>query len=158
MRSRARRLEPGVRAPDFTLPDQDSKPTQLSSLRGRRVVLYFYPEADTPGCTTQACGVRDRAADYQTVDAIVLGVSPDPPDKLRAFADRYRLQFTLLGDEDHAVAERYGVSVKRLIPRRGYTGMERSTFLIGPDGRIEQVFRKVDPATHGELVLGALVA
>ena len=116
------------------------------------------PEADTPGCTTQACGVRDRAADYQTVDAIVLGVSPDPPDKLRAFADRYRLQFTLLGDEDHAVAERYGVSVKRLIPRRGYTGMERSTFLIGRDGRIEQVFRKVDPATHGELVLGALVA
>ena len=157
MRPRARRPEPGVRAPDFTLPDQDGKPTRLSALRGRRVVLYFYPEADTPGCTTQACGVRDRAADYRTVDAIVLGVSPDPPPKLRAFADRYRLPFTLLGDEDHSVAERYGVWVKRLIPRRGYTGIERSTFLIGADGRIEQVFREVDPAVHDELVLGALV-
>jgi peroxiredoxin Q/BCP len=158
VKPRARRLEPGVRAPDFTLPNQDGELTQLSSLRGRRVVLYFYPEADTPGCTTQACGVRDRAADYQTVDAIVLGVSPDPPIKLRAFADKYRLPFTLLGDEDHSVAERYGVWVKRLICRRRYTGIERSTFLIGLDGRIEHVFRRVDPAGHDELVLGALVA
>lgn len=156
MRPRARRLEPGVRAPDFTLPDQDGTPTRLSSLQGRRVVLYFYPEADTPGCTTQACGVRDRAADFHTVDAIVLGVSPDPPDKLRAFADRYRLPFTLLADEDHSVAERYGVWARSSIPRRGYTGVERSTFLIGSDGSIDHVFRRVDPANHDALVLGAL--
>ena len=158
MRPRARRLEPGVRAPDFTLPNQDGELVQLSSLRGRRVVLYFYPEADTPGCTTQACGIRERAADYRNVDAIVLGVSPDPPDKLRAFADKYRLPFTLLGDEDHSVAERYGVWVKGVIYRRRDTGIERSTFLIGLDGRIEHVFRKVDPADHDELVRGALVA
>jgi thioredoxin-dependent peroxiredoxin len=158
VRPRARRLEPGFHAPDFTLPNQNGELTQLSSLRGRRVVLYFYPEADTPGCTTQACGVRDRAAEYRTVDAIVLGVSPDPPNKLRAFADKYRLQFTLLSDEDHSVAERYGVRVKRLIYRRRDTGRERSTFLIGPDGWIEHVFRNVDPADHDELVLGALVA
>jgi peroxiredoxin Q/BCP len=151
-------IEAGTEAPDFTLPNQDGEPTRLSSLRGRRVVLYFYPEADTPGCTRQACGVRDRVADYQTVDAIVLGVSPDPPSKLRAFADKYRLPFTLLGDEGHSVAERYGVWIKRLIYRRGYTGIERSTFLIGPDGTIEHVFRNVDPAEHNELVLGALVA
>jgi peroxiredoxin len=92
---RDRRLEPGVRAPDFTLPNQDGQLTHLSSLCGRRVVLYFYPEADTPGCTTQACGVRDRAADYQTVNAMILGISPAPPNKLRAFADKYGLPFTL---------------------------------------------------------------
>ena len=122
------------------------------------MVLYFYPEADTPGCTRQACGIRDRAADYQSVDAIVLGVSPDPPSKLRAFAEKYRLPFALLGGEDRSVAERYGVRVKRLTYRRRDTGIERSTFLIGPDGRIEHVFREVDPADHDELVLGALVA
>jgi peroxiredoxin Q/BCP len=153
-----RPVEVGVPAPDFTLPNKDGQLTQLSSLRGRRVVLYFYPEADTPGCITQACGVRDRAADYETVNAVVLGVSPDPPSKLLAFAEQYGLPFTLLGDEDHAVAERYGVWVEKLIYRRGYTGIERSTFLIGPDGRIEHVFRKVDPAEHDDLVLGALVA
>ena len=158
MRPRARRLEPGIPAPDFTLPDQDGELTRLSSLRGRRVVLYFYPEADTPGCTVQAYGVRDRAADYRTVDAIVLGVSPDPPSMLRAFADKYRLPFTLLGDEDHSVAERYGVWVRRRRYRRRSTGVERSTFLIGRDGRIEHVFREVDPSGHDELVLGALAA
>jgi peroxiredoxin Q/BCP len=102
-------------------------------LRGRRVVLYFYPEADTPGwCTTQACGVRDRAADYETVNAVVLGVSPDPPKKLRAFADKYGLRFTLLGDEDHSVAETYGVWLEksmqlvRLAVRRASLPGERS--------------------------------
>ena len=104
-----RPVEVGLPAPDFTLPNQDGQLTQLSSLRGRRVVLYFYPEADTPGCTTQACGVRDRAADYEMVNAVVLGVSPDPSKTLRAFADKYGFPFTLLGDEDHSVAEKYGV-------------------------------------------------
>ena len=155
---RDRPVEVGLPAPDFTLPNKDGQLTQLSSLRGRRVVLYFYPEADTPGCTTQACGVRDRAADYETVNAVVLGVSPDPPTKLRAFADRYGLPFTLLGDEDHSVAEKYGVWLEKSMYRRGYTGIERSTFVVGPDGKIEHVFRKVRPAEHDELVLGALAA
>ena len=153
-----RSVEVGLPAPDFTLPNKDGQLTQLSSLRGRRVVLYFYPEADTPGCTTQACAVRDRAADYETVNAVVLGVSPDPPKKLRAFADKYGLPFTLLGDEGHSVAEKYGVWLEKSMYRRSYTGIERSTFVIGPEGKIEHVFRKVRPAQHDELVLGALAA
>ncbi len=102
-------IDPGGPAPDFTLPDQDGEPVSLSSLRGRWVALYFYPKADTPGCTTQACGVRDHAADYEAANAVVLGISPDPVDELRAFADKYGLAFTLLSDEGHSVADAYGV-------------------------------------------------
>ena len=102
-------MQPGETAPDFELVNQDGEPVKLSSLRGRNVVLYFYPKADTPGCTTQACGVRDRTAEYDAADAVVLGLSRDPPAKLRKFADKHGLPFTLLSDEDHAVAERYGV-------------------------------------------------
>jgi thioredoxin-dependent peroxiredoxin len=149
-------VEEGDRAPDFALPDQDGNTHKLSDYAGRNVVLYFYPKALTSGCTVQACGVRDRAADYGEANAVVLGVSPDPQDKLRAFADKEQLQFTLLGDEDHRVAEQYGVWVEKSMYGRTYMGFERSTFVIGPDGKIDHVFRKVKPAEHDDLVLAAL--
>ena len=148
--------EPGDRAPDFELPDQDGNTHKLADYAGKNVVLYFYPKALTSGCTVQACGVRDRAADYADANAVVLGVSPDPQNKLREFADKEHLQFTLLGDEDHSVAQKYGVWVEKSMYGRKYMGFERSTFVIGPDGKIEHVFRKVKPAEHDELVLGAL--
>ncbi len=149
-------LNPGDTAPDFTLPDQDGNPVSLSSLRGRNVVLYFYPKADTPGCTTQACGVRDHRADYEAADAVVLGVSPDAPKKIAKFVDKYDLGFTLLGDEDHSVAEAYGVWIKKSMYGREYMGNERTTFVIDPEGKIKDVMRSVKPAEHDDLVLGAL--
>src|SRR5688500_3947847 len=106
-------MEPGETAPDFALRNQDGETVRLSELRGRSVVLYFYPKAETPGCTPQACGVRDRSADYGRADAGVLGVSPDSQAKLRNVADKYGLPFALLADEDHAVAEQYGVWVEK---------------------------------------------
>ena len=149
-------IEAGGPAPDFTLPDQDGTPTSLSELRGSWVVLYFYPNADTPGCTKQACGIRDRASDYQAANAVVLGVSPDPVEDLRAFADRYGLAFTLLSDVDHEVAENYGVWVEKHRDGRTWWGNQRSTALIDPGGNIARVFPEVDPAGHDELMLGAL--
>jgi peroxiredoxin Q/BCP len=151
-------FKPGDQAPDFTLPDQAGNPVSLSGLRGRNVVLYFYPKADTPGCTTQACGVRDHQADYEQADAVVLGVSPDPPKKIAKFDEKYGLGFPLLADEEHKVAEDYGVWVEKSMYGRTYMGMERSTFVIGPDGVIQDVFRKVKPAEHDERVLAALAA
>jgi peroxiredoxin Q/BCP len=151
-------LEPGDTAPDFTLPDQEGNDVSLSGLRGKPVVLYFYPKADTPGCTTQACGVRDHRADYDGAGAVVLGVSPDPVKKIGRFADKFTLGFPLLADEDHAVAEAYGVWVEKSMYGRTYMGNERTTFVIDPDGVITDVFRKVKPAEHDELVLGALGA
>jgi thioredoxin-dependent peroxiredoxin len=149
-------LEAGDQAPDFTLPDQHGDPVSLSALRGRTVVLYFYPKADTPGCTTQACGVRDHRADYDRADAVVLGVSPDPVRKVAKFDDEYGLGFPLLADEDHAVAAAYGVWVQKSMYGRKYMGNERTTFVIGPDGVIKDVFRSVKPAEHDRLVLSAL--
>jgi thioredoxin-dependent peroxiredoxin len=151
-------LEPGDKAPDFTLSDQEGNPVSLSGLRGKPVVLYFYPKADTPGCTTQACGVRDHRADYDTAGAVVLGVSPDPVKKIAKFADKFTLGFPLLADEDHAVAEAYGVWAEKSMYGRTYMGNERTTFVIGPDGVIADMFRKVKPAEHDDLVLGALGA
>ncbi len=151
-------LEPGNTAPDFTLPDQEGNEVSLSGLRGKNVVLYFYPKADTTGCTTQACGVRDHRPDYEQADAVVLGVSPDPVRKIAKFDVKYGLGFPLLADEDHAVAEAYGVWVEKSMYGRRYMGIERSTFVIGPDGVIKQIFRKVKPAEHDDLVLGALAA
>jgi peroxiredoxin Q/BCP len=148
--------EPGDLAPDFTIPDQDGNPVSLSGLRGKTVVLYFYPKADTPGCTTQACSVRDHSADYEHANAVVLGVSPDPIRKIKKFDEKFGLSFPLLSDEDHGVAESYGVWVEKSMYGRTYWGNERSTFVIGPDGTIKQVFRKVKPAEHDTLVLGAL--
>jgi peroxiredoxin Q/BCP len=151
-------IETGDKAPDFELPDQDGQTHKLADYAGKNVVLYFYPKADTPGCTTQACGVRDRASEYADANAVVLGVSPDAPKKLRAFADKQGLAFTLLGDEDHAVAEAYGVWVEKSMYGRKYMGNERTTFVIGPNGKVATVFRKVKPAQHDDLVLGSLAA
>ena len=151
-------LTPGDDAPDFTLPDQEGNPVALSDFKGQNVVLYFYPKADTPGCTTQACGVRDHRADYASADAVVLGVSPDAPKKIAKFDAKYDLGFPLLGDEDHAVAESYGVWVKKSMYGREYMGNERTTFVIAPDQTITDIFRKVKPGEHDELVLAALGA
>jgi peroxiredoxin Q/BCP len=147
---------PGAVAPDFTLPDQAGHPVSLSGLRGQTVVLYFYPKADTPGCTTQACGVRDHRADYAQAGAVVLGVSPDPVERTAAFDQKYDLGFPLLADANHQVAEAYGVWVEKTRYGRTYMGAERTTFVIGPDGVVREVFRSVKPAEHDELVLGAL--
>jgi peroxiredoxin Q/BCP len=146
----------GDKAPDFTLSDQHGDDVKLADLKGKPVVLYFYPKADTPGCTTQACGVRDHRADYERAGAVVLGVSPDPVKKIAKFDEKYGLRFPLLADEDHAVAEAYGVWVEKSMYGRTYMGNERSTFVIGPDGNVKAVLRKVKPAEHDELVLGAL--
>ena len=149
-------IDPGEQAPDFELPDQDGRTVKLSSFRGTPVVVYFYPKADTPGCTTQACGVRDHQADYSGLGATVLGISPDPVAKVKKFHDKYALNFPLLADADHAVAERYGVWVQKSMYGRTYLGNERTTFVIDADGRVAQVLRKVKPAQHDEQVLSAL--
>jgi thioredoxin-dependent peroxiredoxin len=149
-------IETGTEAPDFELPNQDGEPVSLDAYRGKWVVLYFYPRADTPGCTTQACGIRDRGADYADVGAVVLGVSPDEPEALRKFAEKYGLPFTLLGDADHSVAESYGTWVEKKNYGKTYMGIQRSTFLIDPDGVVRQVFPRVKPDTHDEKVLEAL--
>jgi peroxiredoxin Q/BCP len=151
-------MEQGETAPEFALRDQDGATVRLSELRGRSVVLYFYPKADTPGCTTQACGVRDRSGDYEAAGAVVLGVSPDPPEKLRKFADKHDLGFTLLADEDHAVAEAYGVWVEKSMYGNKYWGNERTTFVIDSNGDIASVLRKVKPGEHDERVLAELSA
>jgi thioredoxin-dependent peroxiredoxin len=149
-------IQQGDQAPDFTLPDQQGNPVTLSSLQGKTVVLYFYPKADTPGCTTQACGIRDHRSDYESADAVVLGVSPDPVKPIAAFDEKYGLGFPLLADENHEVAEAYGVWVEKSKYGRTYMGNERTTFLIAPDGTVKEVFRNVKPAEHDELVLGVL--
>jgi thioredoxin-dependent peroxiredoxin len=149
-------IQPGDPAPDFELPDQDGRQVRLSDLRGQAVVLYFYPKADTPGCTTQACGVRDHRADYTKAGAVVLGVSPDAVAKVKAFHDKQELNFTLLADDGHAVAERYGVWVEKSMYGRTYWGNERTTFVIDGHGQVASVLRKVKPAEHDELVLEAL--
>ena len=149
-------LEPGDKAPDFTLSDQHGTAVSLSGLEGKTVVLYFYPKADTPGCTTQACGIRDHRASYEQADAVVLGVSPDPVKPIAKFDEKFGLGFPLLSDEDHAVAEAYGVWVEKSRYGRTYMGNERTTFVIGPDGTIRDVFRNVKPDGHDDLVLGAL--
>ncbi len=148
--------EQGQAAPDFELPDQDGRAVALAGLRGRPVVVYFYPKADTPGCTTQACGVRDHNADYARLGAVVLGISPDPVAKVKRFHDKQALNFTLLADEDHAVAERYGVWVQKSMYGRTYWGAERTTFVVDPSGVVAEVLHKVKPAEHDERVLKAL--
>jgi peroxiredoxin Q/BCP len=149
-------LEAGKSAPDFTLPDQDGNEVTLSALRGETVVLYFYPRADTPGCTTQACGVRDRGADYAAAGARVLGISPDPVADVKKFADKFDLDFTLLAGADHAVADAYGTWVEKSMYGKKYWGVQRATFLIDADGKVAKVFPKVSPKTHDDVVLGAL--
>jgi thioredoxin-dependent peroxiredoxin len=149
-------IEEGTTAPDFTLPDQEGDDVSLADFRGRPVVLYFYPKADTPGCTTQACGIRDHRADYEAAGAVVLGVSPDPVQAVKKFADKQSLNFRLLADEDHAVCELYGVWAEKSMYGKNYWGALRSTFIIDPDGKVAKVFPKVSPKTHDEVVLAAL--
>ncbi len=149
-------IEPGAQAPDFTLRDQDGRTVKLSDFRGTPVVVYFYPKADTSGCITQACGVRDHRADYARAGATVLGISPDPVAKIKKFDEKHDFGFPLLADEDHAVAEAYGVWVQKSMYGRTYMGNERTTFVVDPDGRVATVLRKVKPAEHDRLVLEAL--
>ena len=151
-------IEQGQEAPDFELPDQDGRAVKLSDLRGRPVVAYFYPRADTPGCTVQACSVRDHRDDYAAFDAVVLGISPDPVKAVKRFHERHDLGFTLLADSDHAVAERYGVWVERSLYGRRYWGVSRTTFVIDGDGTVVHVIPKASPKSHDEEVLGALRA
>jgi peroxiredoxin Q/BCP len=146
----------GEAAPDFTLPDQEGSEVTLSEMRGQTVVLYFYPRADTPGCTIQACGVRDRRADYEKAGARVLGVSPDPVDAVAKFAGKFDLDFTLLADTDHAVAEAYGAWGEKSMYGKKYMGVQRATFLIDPEGKVAKVFPKVSPRTHDDVVLDSL--
>ena len=146
----------GEQAPDFDLPDQSGGSVSLADLRGEWVVLYFYPRADTPGCTTQACSIRDRSSEYEEAGARVLGVSPDEVDAVAKFDAKYDLGFTLLADADHAVAEGYGVWAEKNMYGKKYWGVQRATFVIDPDGRVAKVFPKVQPKTHDDLVLGAL--
>jgi peroxiredoxin Q/BCP len=149
-------LSEGDTAPDFALPDQNGEQVKLSDLRGETVVLYFYPRADTPGCTTQACGVRDRRADYEQAGARVIGVSPDEVSAVDKFAGKYDLGFTLLADADHAVAEAYGTWVEKSMYGKKYMGVQRATFIVDPEGKIAKVFPKVSPKQHDDLVLKAL--
>jgi peroxiredoxin Q/BCP len=149
-------VQPGDRAPAFKLPDQNGDPVKLSDFKGQTVVLYFYPRADTPGCTTQACGVRDRGADYAKAGARVIGVSPDEVEAIDRFAGKHGLDFTLLADADHSVAEKYGTWVEKSMYGKKYMGVQRATFVIDPDGKIAKVFPKVSPKQHDDLVLKAL--
>jgi peroxiredoxin Q/BCP len=149
-------IKTGEQAPDFELPDHDGNPVRLSDLRGGTVVLYFYPKADTPGCTTQACGIRDHRADYEAAGVTVLGVSPDPVEAVKRFHDKRDLNFTLLADEDHAVAERYGVWGEKSSYGRTYMGVNRATFIIDGEGRVAHVIPKASPKTHDDEVLAAL--
>jgi peroxiredoxin Q/BCP len=143
-------------APEFTLEDQNGDSVSLSDFRGRKVVLYFYPKDDTPGCTTQACELRDSVETFDARDAVILGVSPDAVASHRQFADKYDLPFTLLADVDHAVAEAYGVWKEKSMYGRKYWGNERTTFLIDEQGRIAKVLPKVKPAEHVDQVLASL--
>jgi peroxiredoxin Q/BCP len=149
-------VEEGKPAPAFTLPSDTGEDVSLESLRGKPLVLYFYPRDDTPGCTAQACGIRDVWGEFDSRGAVVLGVSPDSARKHVKFREKYDLPFTLLADEDHAVAEKYGVWVEKSMLGKKYMGIERSTFVIDAEGRVMKVMRKVKPATHADDVLAAL--
>jgi len=149
-------VEEGEPAPTFTLPSDSGEDVSLESLRGKPVVLYFYPKDDTPGCTAQACGIRDQWGEFDERGAVVLGVSPDSETSHVKFKEKYGLPFTLLADEDHAVSEAYGVWVEKNMAGQRYMGVERSTFVIDADGNVAKVMRTVKPDTHAEQVLEAL--
>jgi len=144
----------GDRAPAFNLADQDDTTHRLSSYAGRKVLVYFYPKADTPGCTTQACGLRDIADEIG--DTVILGISPDEPAKLKKFDDKYSLGFTLLSDADHAVAEKYGVWVEKNMYGRKYMGVQRAAFLVDEKGKISHAWPKISPKDTPKNLLAAL--
>ena len=149
-------VEEGKPAPDFELSSDGGERVRLSSLRGKPVVLYFYPRDDTPGCTTQACGIRDVYADFHERGAVVLGVSPDDEASHVKFKQKYSLPFTLLADPEHEVAEQYGVWKERNMYGKKSMGIERSTFVIDADGNVAKAMRRVKPDTHAADVLAAL--
>lgn len=147
----------GNLAPAFALPDQHGNTVSLKDFRGsKNVVLYFYPKAMTPGCTVQACGLRDAAKELARYDAVALGVSPDPVARLQKFVDKQKLNFTLLADEDHAVAENYGCWGLKKFMGREFMGLLRTTFIIGKDGKLRHIMAKVNTKTHHDDVLKLL--
>ena len=147
----------GKMAPSFSLPSSTGQTISLADYKGKQVVvLYFYPKADTPGCTKEACGFRDALADYDRANVAVLGISPDPVKAVEKFGNKFTLNFPLLADEDHAVAEKYGVWVEKSMYGRKYWGAARVTFVIGKDGKVLHVFEKVKPEGHDAEVLGWL--
>ncbi len=150
--------EKGTKAPDFTLPDENNELVTLSSLLGQRVVLYFYPKDNTPGCTKEACSLRDSIEDLGKLDAVVIGISPDSTASHRAFREKHNLPFHLLSDPDHKVMEMYDAYGEKMLYGKKSVGVIRSTYIIGKDGNIEKVFRKVNTSTHGEDVRKALEA
>ena len=149
-------LKEGSKTPEIKLLTDTGEELKLSSLKGKNVVLYFYPKSDTPGCTTQACGFRDADAKIQKLGAVVLGVSPDPVKAQAKFRSKFELPFTLLADPDHSAAQAFGVWVEKSMYGRKYMGVARTTFLIGKDGKIAKIFEKVKPAGHADEVLAAL--
>jgi thioredoxin-dependent peroxiredoxin len=149
-------VEEGQEAPDFELTTDSGERVRLSQFRGKPVVLYFYPRDDTPGCTAQACGIRDNYDDFEERRAVVLGVSTDGESSHAKFKQKYGLPFTLLADPEHEVAEKYGVWSEKKYMGKTYWGVERSTFLIDEQGRIAKVMRRVKADTHVEQVLAAL--
>src|SRR5580700_7975068 len=151
-------LKAGDQAPEIAVDDAQGHPFQLSGLHGKNVVLYFYPKADTPGCTKESCEFRDRSQKFTKADTVIVGVSPDKAAAQSKFKDKFALPFTLLADVEHKVAESYGTWVEKSMYGRKYMGIERSTFLIGTDGKIKKIFRKVKPEGHAEEVYEALGA
>jgi len=151
-------VEEGTPAPDFELASDTGEHVRLSELQGKPVVLYFYPKDDTPGCTRQACDIRDAWSEFERAGAVVLGISPDDEGSHADFKAKYGLPFPLLADTDHAVAEAYEVWKERSYAGRTFMGVERSTFVVAPDGTVARVMRDVDPKTHTEAVLEVLAA
>jgi peroxiredoxin Q/BCP len=149
-------VEEGKPAPDFALTSDEGATVRLSELRGKPVVVYFYPKDDTPGCTAQACGIRDNYDEFGERGAVVLGISPDDESAHVKFKQKYGLPFTLLADPDHKVADAYGVWGERSMYGKKYMGIERSTFVIDPEGNVSRVMRRVKPDTHAQQVLDAL--
>jgi thioredoxin-dependent peroxiredoxin len=144
------------KAPEFTLPDQNGKEISLKDFRGKYVVLYFYPRADTPGCTVEACEFRDSYRKIQNTGAVILGISPDQPKAQKKFEEKYSLPFTLLGDADKKVGNAFGVIQEKNMYGKKVMGVVRTTFIIGPDGKIKHIFHKVKPEGHAEEVLAHL--
>ena len=149
-------LQAGAQAPDFTLPDQNGNPVSLQDLHGKKVLVYFYPKAMTPGCTTQACSLRDVQAELAAHNLVVLGISPDSAKRLKKFEERDRLNFTLLADEDHAVADAFGVWAPKKFMGKEYDGIHRISFLIDEQGKVAHVFNKFKTSDHHQVVLDYL--
>ena len=152
------KLQPGNAAPDIALPDQDGTTRKLSELRGKWVLVYFYPRDDTPGCTIEACGLRDAAAEYARAGISVLGISADPAKSHRKFADKFQLPFTLLSDEDKSVIRAFGAWGKKKFMGREFDGILRQSFLVDPKGKIAKVYAKVRPDEHAAEVLADVAA